>query len=255
MPERGAHSYPPVGDPDRLDAIVRRGRSLRRRRQLGAAGAGAGGALAVVAVVAVLVVGGGSGTPDQMVADDPTTSSTTTTTTTTVPTAPPVMTVELLAGPPLQVKVDDPAQPLGDGTQQCLLASAYDPAAAEGALPVAQGWNCARGTSDDGQADVVLESTTDIGAGADQGAGVGPDLGTGSQVEIGCPAAIYNEPVDSTGTQPGVTTFSISAPSLPAGQYRVRVEAVSGIGDGCAPEQADVERENVVETTQVVALP
>ena len=76
MPERGAHSYPPVGDPDRLDAIVRRGRSLRRRRQLGAAGAGAGGALAVVAV-AVLVVGGGSDMPDQMVADDPTTSSTT----------------------------------------------------------------------------------------------------------------------------------------------------------------------------------
>lgn len=254
MPERGAHSYPPVGDPDRLDAIVRRGRSLRRRRQLGAAGAGAGGALAVVAV-AVLVVGGGSGTPDQMVADDPTTSSTTTTTTTTVPTAPATMTVELLAGPPLQVRVDDPAQPLGDGTQQCLLASAYDPAAAGGALPVAQGWNCARGTSDDGQADVVLESTTDIGAGADQGAGVGPDLGTGSQVEIGCPAAIYNEPVDSTGTQPGATTFSISAPSLPAGQYRVRVEAVSGIGDGCPPEQADVERENVAGTTQVVALP
>ena len=254
MPERGAHSYPPVGDPDRLDAIVRRGRSLRRRRQLGAAGAGAGGALAVVAV-AVLVVGGGSGTPDQMVADDPTTSSTTTTTTTTVPTAPATMTVELLAGPPLQVRVDDPAQPLGDGTQQCLLASAYDPAAAEGALPVAQGWNCAGGSSGDGQADVVLESTTDIGAGADLGAEVGPDLGTGSQVEIGCPAAIYNEPVDSTGTQPGATTFSISAPSLPAGQYRVRVEAVSGIGDGCAPEQADVERENVVETTQVVALP
>jgi hypothetical protein len=72
------------------------------------------------------------------------------------------MTVELLAGPPLQVRVDDPAQPLGDGTQQCLLASAYDPAAAEGALPVARA-ELRRRHVRRRQADVVLESTTDIG--------------------------------------------------------------------------------------------
>lgn len=234
MTERGEHSYPPVGDPDRLDSIVRRGRSLRRRRQLGTIGAGAGGALAVMVVVVLAF--GGSGTSPQPVADDPTSTTTTTTTTTSIP--PPVFTAEVLAGPPAQVRVDDPAQPSGDASQQCVLASAYDPAAPAGALPVAQGWTCAPGQSDNGSEDLVLVPT--------------------AGVDIGCPAVAERDAGAAnavTGEGRGVTTFTLSAPGVPSGQYRIEVEAVSGIGDGCPPEQTDFERENIARTVGTVALP
>jgi hypothetical protein len=263
MSERGEHSYPPVGDPDRLDSIVRRGRSLRRRRQLGTIGAGAGGALAVMLVV-VLAFGGGSDDAKQLVADDPSSTTTTTTTTTTAPAPSTAMTAEILPGPPVQVRVDDPAQPVGSGddqefvSQQCVLASAYDPAAPAGALPLAQGWICAPGQSADGRRDLVLRSTAGSGAGTDQGAGVEPDLGTGSGTDIGCPATALRDAGPAravTGERPGVTTFTLSAPGLPSGEYRIEVEAVSGIGDGCAPEQTGFERENVERAVGTVTLP
>ncbi len=254
MPDRGAHPYPPVGDPDRLDSILQRGRSLRRRRQLGTVGAGAGGALAVMLVV-VLAFGGGSGTSDQLVADDATTTTEATSTTTTTTSLPPTMTVEVLPGGPTRVRVADPAQPTGEGTQQCLLASAYDPAAPAGALPLAQGWSCAGGLSAGGDADLELQSTTSSGAGTDQGAGVEPDLGTGSGVDVGCPAVMTNVPVTAEGTEPGVTTFTLTATGLAPGAYRVELSAVSGIGDGCAPEQTGFEVEHVVESTGTLTLP
>lgn len=255
MRDRGLHSYPPVGDPNRLDAIVQRGRALQRRRQYGAAGAGAGGALAVV-LVAVLVFGGGSGEDDQLLADDGTTTTTTeTTTTTTVP--EPEMTVELVQGPPAQIVVDDPAQPVGEGTQQCLTVAAYEPetTAADGALPVAEGTVCAPGLSGNGQADLALVPTTSSEAGP--GAEVTPDLG-GGRTEINCAASVVRPAADavaSTETQPGVTAFTISAPDLAPGQYRMVVSAVSGIGDGCAPEQEGLEREHVAETSGTISLP
>jgi hypothetical protein len=260
MPDRGTHPYPPVGDPDRLSSIVQRGRSLRRRRQLGTAGAGMGGALAVVAV-AVFAFGGGSDTTDQLVADDATTTSiTSTTTTTTTSVAPATMTVQLLAGPPAQIRVDDPEQPVGENTQQCVTVGVFDSSttAGDGSFPVAEGTMCAPGLSTDGTADLALLPTTSSETGTDQGAEVGTDLGTGSRTEIGCAASVVRpvpEDVAGTQTQPGVTTFTVSAPDLPPAEYRVVVSAVSGIGDGCAPEQTGLEREHVAETAAVVDLP
>lgn len=254
MRDRDLHSYPPVGDPNRLDAIVQRGRLLQRRRQYGAVGAGAGGALAVV-LVAVLVFGGGSGQDDQLLADDGTTTTETTTTTTTAPA--PEMAVELVQGPPARIVVDDPAQPVGDESQQCLTVAAYEPdtTPADGALPVAEGTVCAPGQSGNGQADLALVPTTSSEAGP--GAEVTPDLG-GSRTEINCAASVVRPAADavaSTETRPGVTTFTISAPDLAPGQYRMVVSAVSGIGDGCAPEQEGLERENVAETSGTISLP
>jgi hypothetical protein len=251
MADRARNSYPSVGDPDRLDAIVRRGRSLQRRRQLTVAGAGTGGALAVV-LVAVLALGGGSGNDEQLVADDDRPTDPTETTTTTPPSAPE-LTLRLEAGPPASIQVEDPDQPVGEGTQQCLTVTAYPAGTVPGdeSLPLAEGTACAPGLSENGEAELTLAPTTD--SGADSGA----DLGTGP-TEIGCAASIERpapEAVASTETRRGVTKFSLSAPDLAPGPYRVSVSAASGVGDGCAPEQAGVERENTVEATGTITLP
>ncbi len=181
------------------------------------------------------------------------------------------MQVELLDDAPARIRVTDPAQPVGEGTQQCVTVSVYDAAtAAQGSRgeistsAVAEGTACAPGLSEGGTADVEVRSTTGgnagnpDGDGSDVGAEVGADLGTGSPVEIGC-AAVINRPapeaVADDRTQLGVTTFSVLATDLPAASYRVVVSAVSGIGDGCAPEQPEFERENVAETDGTLQLP
>lgn len=56
----GTNSYPPVGDPDRYDMIVQRGRTLRRRRRY-SLGAGAGGTVVALAIAVVLITGGNNG--------------------------------------------------------------------------------------------------------------------------------------------------------------------------------------------------
>ncbi len=255
MAERGARSYPPVGDPERLDSIMTRGRALRRRRQLGAAGAGAGGALAV-ALVAVLLVGtsGGDDVDDRVVADD----GTTTTVTTTTPPAPPEMIVELVQGPPAAIRVEDPAQPTAEGTEQCITVAVHAPDAPADAIAVAEGTVCAPGVSASGaEVPIAIQLTTSSEAGTGPAAEVGGDLGDGS-VEIGCAASTVRpapEAVESTDTRLGITTFPISAPDLAPGAYRVSVSAVSGIGDGCAPELPGLERENVAERTGTLQLP
>lgn len=262
MSERARRPYPSVGEPDRLDSIMRRGRSLRRRRQVGAAAGGVMGAVAVVAVAAA-VLGGGSGADDQIVADDPTTTAAPTTTpTTTAPSPTSTMTVELLPGPPAQIRVDDPEQPDGATTAQCVTVGVYDPAAPpdSGALPVAYGSSCAPGISASGSADLAVVLSTDSESGTGQGAEVGTDLGTGSGpgVDIHCAASVTRpapEDVAGSATRPGTTTFTVSAPDLEPGEYLVRVSAVSGIGDGCPPEQPGLEREHVVEHDGVLTLP
>jgi hypothetical protein len=220
-----------------------RGRSLRRRRQLGVAASGAGGALAV-ALVAVLLVGG-SGSDDQnerIVADDPTTTVATTTSTT----APPAeMRVELVPGPPAAIRVVDPAQPAAEGTEQCLTVSIRALDAPSDAAAVAEGTMCAPGVSSDGVTDLALVLTTSSESGS------GPvEIGCAPSVERPAPAAVA-----STETRPGSTTFVISAPDLPPAEYQVVVSAVSGIGDGCAPQQAGFERENVADGSGTMQLP
>ena len=256
MSERTTPSFPPVGDPDRLDAIVRRGRSLRRRRQLGTAGAGVGATLAVVLAVS-LVLGGGGGTTDpNLVADDPTSSTSTTTTSTTTPPMPPELTVTVSSGPPATILVEDPAQPAGATTKQCVTVTAFGPLV-DGADPADQpvageGTQCAAGTSLNGSAVLEVHPAT----GAEPG-GVQIDPGSGPTL-IGCAAVIERPPaedVNSDAVAPVRSSFRISAPELTPGEYRIEVSAVSGLGDGCDPEQPGLERENSTQGTGSIRLP
>ncbi len=242
MSERNSQSFPPVGDPDRLDAIVRRGRSLRRRRQLGAAGAGLGGTLAVVLAVTLALGSGGGSTDPDIVADDPTSS--TTTTTTTLPPMPSTLTVTVESGSPATIVVADPAQPAGSTTTQCVTVTLYGPTTDTGdpaAAPFAgEGTACAPGSSLNGTGVVDIRPA-------------GPQL-----VQIGCAAVVKSPPpadVASDAVAPGRTTFRLSAPDLAAGEYTVDASAVSGLGDGCDPEQPGFERENSATGSGSVLLP
>ncbi len=203
---------------------------------------GAGGAL-TVALVAIAVFTSGS-TPDpDVVADSATTTSTAVTTTTIAP-APLSLTPTILSGPPLQIRVDDPAQPAGAGTHQCVLVTMHRPGPRQpGEFAVAEGFSCAPGLSTAGTADVPVHSTTSDPA-------VGP-------VEIGCAVFTERDPSEavlSTDTQRGVTTFTVDVVGVPDGEYVMTVEAVSGIGDGCAPAMPGTERENTATTSGTVTL-
>lgn len=213
-------SFPPPDQADaRFDAVVRRGRALRRRRQIGA-GAGAGGVLALAAVAVIVATGGSGGDPDSgVVADSPTT--TTTTTTTTLPPADPQITLEQVDGV-IVVGVSD------------------DDAAGTSSIPARQ---CVTLRLVDGEGPAVSEATgcTDEVA-ADAIRVLYPSGG----VEIGCAATVVNGP----GAEPVVETplsstfrFQPDA-SVPVGDYTVEVTAVSGIGDGCAPSDTG-EHEDV----------
>lgn len=215
------------------------------------AAAGTGGTLAVAALVlsAVAVFGGGDADPN-VVADDPTTT-TTAVTTTTVAEDPNAMTVQIEAGPPIRVEVVDPAQPVGEGTQQCLEVMAYPAGEGTDAPASYEGWDC-RPDTGSGAKEVELRSTADAG-----GVQIDPEVdpvpsvgGCGQSVERYNPDAIA-----STGEAPGSTDFTLGG--LPPGEYRLEVTANSGIGDGCAQGQADPaqERENSRSTAATVTVP
>ena len=234
MAERRPPSYPPVGDDARYDRIVARGRSLKRRRQLAGA-AGAGGAFAVVALVAAVAVSLGSdpsSDAEATFAEPPTTTST----------VPDELTIEVLDASPLQIAVTDPEQPVGEGTQQCLGVSVYaDEAAADsGGFATHEGWACGKG--DGGAAAIDLRVTAIDPTAPDLGpANVGP-----------CAQTVANSVPETSGTTLGETTFTLTA--LPAGSYWTELTAVSGIGDGCAPEQDPYERENVQTLSTAIAV-
>lgn len=234
MAERRPPSYPPVGDDARYDRIVARGRSLKRRRQLAGA-AGAGGAFAVVALVAAVAVSLGSdpsSDAEATFAEPPTTTST----------VPDELTIDVLDAPPLQIVVIDPEQPVGEGTQQCLGVSVYESeaAAGEGAFATHEGGICQ--PTSGGAANVELRVTAIDPAAPDLGAAnVGP-----------CAQTVANSVPETSGTALGETTFTLTA--LPAGSYWVELTAVSGIGDGCAPEQDPYERENVQTLSTAVTV-
>ena len=217
MAER--RKYPSLDDHTRFDAIVGRGRALRRRRQLGV-GAGAGGGVAAVALAVVMVTGSG-GTGDRIqrdiVADDDkieAVESTTTTTTTTAPAPPPTEFVAEVRTDDDQITVEliDPAQPDSEDSRQCVLVTLDG-----GAAGATEAYAC------DDQAPPVD--------------GVVPvDLPNTDGVMIGCAATQVNPAMPiGDGTRFTSTTFSMTVPSdLAPGEYSVTVDATSGIGDGCA---------------------
>jgi hypothetical protein len=204
-------SFPPPEDAAaRYDAVLRRGRSLRRRHQV-AVGAGTGGLLALVLLAVVVVSAGrGGGKDDQVVTDPrPTTTTSTTTTTTTKPTFAVTATATATK---ITVTVTDPAFPVAAGARQCV----YVRVAPSGPSGVAttEGTGCAGA----GEADI----TTDL---------------TPIEAEIGCAGVAVNGPAPTpTAAEPLTHTFTFNLPTgLQPGKYEAEATGVSGIGDGCAP--------------------
>lgn len=208
-------SFPAVGDADRFEQIVRRGRTLRRRRRAGIA-AGSGGGVAAVAVAVVLLTGG-SPRPDQSVVADQngTPIETTTTTTTTAPpqpTVPDALTVEVDADPDqITVVVTDPRAPVAEDSRQCVTVSLLGDRG-----DTAEATACDDIPAVDGVVTVDLPST--------------------DGALIGCAATLVN-PSDSAvdfATELRSTTFALPIPAdLDPDTYSVEVGATSGIGDGC----------------------
>jgi hypothetical protein len=231
MAERGSHQYPPVGDTDRLDAILRRGRSLRRRRQLGV---GAGGTMAAVAVVAVLVTAWPAGSStDGGLADDPTTTIAPTTTL-----APTIETMQVTidaSATPIEVTVEDPAQPVPLASdvpaEQCVLVTLYR----------ADGSAAAEGTACKVGADETVVELTFIPPGGPQ---------------IGCAAIAVRIDPSERATTADSSRFELALPDeLPSGTYRVEVQASSGIGDRCPTIDSPDEDENQAQATETIEVP
>lgn len=213
MADRPLRPYPPVGDPDRFDEIVRRGSSLRRRRRL-ATGAGAGGALAVLAIGAVVAIGIGGDDGADVVADQDDVAPVVETTTT-APALPAEMTVTLeREGDTVLARVVDPAQPEVDDAQQCVVV-----VASAGGTEVASGFTC-NGVPGDGPRTAVPLDPID------------PEV----RISDCAPQVTRIDPSEVTpsGTRPATTVFEVRLGDLDVAADSVSVEAVSGRGDGCA---------------------
>jgi len=251
MSDHRPPSFPPLGDDSRFEAIVTRGRALRRRRQLGV-GAGAGGAMVALVLVAVLVTAGApasSGDPVFADQDDTTASSTTTVSTTTTPDSSETTAVagaEALqaqvevadgagagAAAPLTVTVEDPARPVAQPDDEpahlCVSVSISD---ASGRT-AANGHACTTGDSPTGE--TVMVELTRIEPG-------GVEL-------LPCAAgAVRLDEAVERSTEPASAAFDLVPPvDLPSGTYSVEVTAVSGIGDGCPGPSADGSTEQETE--------
>ena len=242
------HSYPPVGDPDRLDAILRRGRFLRRRRQM-TIGAGAGSAMAATVAAVVLLTGlPGGGSDDGLVADQPATTTTVAptstettvdeddTSSTTTTTSPDGLSVDVDAtSTPVAVRVDDPAQPVfvtgRPEAHQCLLVTVRDGAGA----PVAEGRGCHFANDPTTVVQVLLPQ---------------------DQAFIGCAAVAERPAPDEVTTAAASSEFRVELPvDLAAGTYDLEVQAASGIGDGCPGPTVPDEHENSGTTTAELVVP
>jgi len=229
MPERTRPSFPPLGDESRFDAIVHRGRLLRRRRRAGVS-AGAGSAVAAAVVAVVLLTGTSPSGGDPVIADrDDVPAESTTTTTEPAPPSTGLQ-VEIVSADEhgIEVTVDDPARPVArpedEPAKQCVALQILD----ENGNVVAEGYPCADPAVPGGTATSELTWIPPGGA------------------QIGCAAiAVRVDAVERT-TEPASSTFEIAPPDdLPVGTYSVEVTALSGIGDGC-PGTTDgtTEQEN-----------
>ncbi len=234
----GTNSYPPVGDPDRYDMIVQRGRALRRRRRY-SLGAGAGGTVVALAVAVVLITGGNNGNDVDAteMAADPTTTTTTKAPTTTVPTVVTSPPKDGAVGFSLDriskvIEVEDLTAPVSPDALQCVQLGLTT----TDGVPVAEGRACTPPGMTSGQLAIELWPSS---------------------------AAIFCATSEVSGTAPGGPTEEVSTsfviepdPSIPPGTYDLYVGATSGVGDGCpgsAEGSAEVETFN--EFTTQIELP
>lgn len=261
--------YPPVGSPDRLEEIMDRGSGMRRRRRiLGATSAGLMG----IACVALVIALGGVSPNTQKVAtasDDTSTQNAPETnppgqetTLSTLPTVPtpvenlPFLSVEIDEGiHEMRININDletptPADPTilettSFGVQQCVLVALNR--TSEGDPLETEGFWC-----------------RSVEPGVPEAAARVPvELNSPSDVSVGCAAfeERFEGPIEMTTT--GASTefvASISDADLPAGDYSVRITAVSGFGDGCPgdgsttsdPTTAQVENLDTITTAFTV---
>lgn len=204
------------------------------------AAAGTGGTLAVVALVmAAFTVFGSGGSDAGVVADDPepTVVTTTSSTTTAPPPEPGEVDIKVQNGPPVQVEVHDPEQPVGDDTQQCLEVAVFPAGSSTESVPVFRGQGCRPGTGT-GFLDIEL-----LPAAPD-----GTDLPACAPALERPSATTPEDPETASGT----TTFTLG--ELPTGDYRLLLEANSGIGDGCGPPE-DWEQEHHSTLEPTVTMP
>lgn len=194
-------------DSARYDAVVRRGRALRRRRRLGTAGAGVLGCVALLAIgVAVLGTGDDH---DSAVTAGPTAVAPSST-------VPRTFTVSARqsdedGATALVVDARDPSQPDSPDAVLCVLVRVGP----TGRAAVAEGRACA----------VPGESGT-----------VTVPLAPSGGVEIGCAGSASPTTVPPTATRDVSANFRFEvAGGFPAGGHPVKVTAVSGVGDGCTP--------------------
>ena len=224
----GSTNYPPVGSPDRYDMIVQRGRALRRRRRY-TLGAGAGGTVVALAVAVVLITNGG---PDDAnateFADDATTTTTTVADVTTT-SMPSVMTVTI-ASDNSTVLVQDPAQPLDDAAKQCVYLRLTTPD--DGF--VAEGSGC--NTSPE-----ALEIPLSLA-----------EIGQACTLERYEPSQLATE---DTGANSSSFVYRLD-PTIPAGEYVLTAQAVSGLTDGCADTNDPAYERETRDTDQItIELP
>ncbi|HTO00460.1 MAG TPA: hypothetical protein VL068_07280 [Microthrixaceae bacterium] len=263
--------FPPVGDENRYDAIVSKGRSIRHRRQA-VFGAGASSVLAAC-IALVVIFSGGNGAAehgsiyanqgdknDKPAKVDPTI-------------APEKMSLSVdREDNTFTINVNDPrmavptpGQPLDDvsyKSQQCILLSLED---GSGQV-VAEGFGC-------NPFDPASQP------GAQPGTAVSVALNMTDGLSVGCSSVTERiDPIQSQ-PQPMESTFSVDLPvGLAVGDYNMTVDAVSGFGDGCpnnpesgqpgteqpgteqpgdtgATNGSDNQIENMVATEKVVTIP
>lgn len=229
---KGLKKYPQVGSPDRFDAIIAQGTSMRRRRRvLGATGTG----VTVAACVAIVIaVSGSPGPKKQSITANQPDAPVTTATHTTVPTESDHVNDEFMTitggGRSFVVTIDDPATRLvqtSDETsfasQQCVTVTMSTMSGA----PIAEGNTCrpleVLGTLLNGEVDVADTAV---------------DLRPTDGVSVGC-AAVDERLPESLSMQQirARTRFTVSVPAtVDPGEYKVEVFGVSGFGDGCATQ-------------------
>lgn len=245
-------SFPPPEDAAaRYDAVLRRGRSLRRRQRL-VRGAGAGGAaIAVVAVAVAVSVGGASNNP--VVIDQA--GTTTTSITATTAGTPAAMSVTVMADSrAVAVRISDPAQAAAPTARICAqvrlaLQGAAQVAAAEGSAC----WTPAVDGSVDTTGDLRPTNGAEVGCATSQ---TREGAGTQSRGDPATTTPATTTPVATTPATRSVRhDFSFPVPAgLPAGKYVAEVTGVSGLGDGCPPS-TDGEAETVATGKATLRLP
>lgn len=249
MNQRGASSFPPVGDDSRLDAIVSRGRSLRRRRQLGV-GAGASGAVAATALAVLLLTGAPAQNDEQLFANQEPAPLESASTTTTTPSNEMTVRIDTRTTP-IRILITDPARPVAanqdETAQQCVLATLRN----SSGVAVAGAFACTPGELAGSPA---ASSEPTVSSEPLPLQAIDPQNGT----QIGCAAQVSR--VDATiehTTESVSSSFQLSTPaSLTAGDYELDVSGVSGIGDGCegtTPGSSEVE--NVASDHAELSLP